>query len=204
MFTGLIEEVGIVDAVYPKEHGLRLVIRTSFKDVEVGESIAVNGVCLTALREESAQLFFDISPQTLALTNLGSLTAGTQVNLERAMLSSSRFGGHYVNGHVDTTACIAKITAYDHFQEVVINDFAVFSLKYLVQKGSIALNGVSLTINEVVHDTIKIMLVPHTLLNTTFGMMQVGQRVNVEFDYLTRIVAHQLSMTGQLRSEVLI
>ena len=112
------------------------------------------------------------------------------------MLATTRFGGHYVSGHVDTTAAVLSVTPMGEYLEMTLGGFAAPADKYLLPKGSITLDGVSLTVNDVVEGTIKLMLVPHTLGVTTLGQLQVGQRLNVEFDYLTRIVAHQLEFIG--------
>lgn len=202
MFTGLIEARGEVMGNQPRAGGHRLVIRTPFEGVLAGDSIAVNGVCLTALLdEETDALAFDVSPETLQLTTLGSCRVGEAVNIERAMLASTRFGGHYVSGHVDTTACLNAITVMDDYTAIGVSDFGVAAKRYLLPKGSIALDGVSLTINTVEKDSITVMLVPHTLSVTTLGRWHVGQRVNVEFDYLARIVAHQLEALSLTVSE---
>lgn len=192
MFTGLIEKRGEVLANIGGEVANRLVIRAQYEQLQTGESIAINGTCLTLLPNCTQQLEFDVSPETLKLTTLGTLRTGDFVNIERAMLATSRFGGHYVSGHIDTTACILSATQVDEYLEMTIGEFAVPADMYLLPKGSITLDGVSLTINTVVDGCIKVMLVPHTLAMTTLDQLQVGQRLNVEFDYLTRIVAHQL------------
>jgi riboflavin synthase len=216
MFTGLIEQQGEVLANIPQIHGPepmcdqsdfrsnRLVIKSPFKQLAPGESIAVNGVCLTLLPEhaESEQLSFDLSPETLDLTTLGQLNVGDKVNLERAILATTRFSGHYVSGHVDTTAYLKSMTFAGECREITIGHFAISASMYLFPKGSITLDGVSLTINEVSADLIKLMLVPHTLAQTTLGQVKIGQGFNVEFDYLAKIVAHQLKVAGQLRNEV--
>ena len=202
MFTGLVTQQGEVIANEIGKVANRLVLRSCFKELETGESIAVNGVCLTLLPESCGLLQFDISPETLSLTTLNGLKKGDKVNLERAMLATSRFGGHYVSGHIDTTAAVLGIIPIENFLEITLSDFDKAANLYLLPKGSITVEGVSLTINTVTKEGIKIMLVPHTLANTTLGQMEIGQRVNVEFDYLTRIVAHQLSASGQLKVEV--
>lgn len=202
MFTGLIEELGEVVANTKNNQANRLLIKSSYKQLLVGESIAMNGVCLTLLPGAEDVLAFDVSPETLALTTLGQLKIGDLVNLERAMAASARFGGHYVSGHVDTTACIKEMTQVGDFLELVVGDFALSASMYLLPKGSITINGVSLTINKVIEDKIQLMLVPHTLTKTMLGHLNVGQKINVEFDYLTRIVAHQLKIAGQLKNEV--
>ena len=194
MFTGLIEQQGDVIQNTVLDVSLRLLIRAQFEQLQAGESITVNGVCLTLLPDFSDGLAFDVSPETLKLTNLGQLQQGSRVNLERAMQASTRFGGHYVNGHVDSTAVIQSLTKIDDYIEMSIGGFAACDTIYLLPKGSITLDGVSLTINALKDGVISVMLVPHTLAHTTLGLRQVGDRVNVEFDYLARIVAHQLQM----------
>lgn len=202
MFTGLIEKTSKVISNVARDCSHRLVIESPFDALQVGESIAVNGVCLTVLPSESGELHFDVSPETLNLTTLAQLKSGSFVNLERAMLAATRFGGHYVSGHVDTTALIHSIHSLNEFIEMELTGFNPESMLYLIPKGSITVEGVSLTINAVVEQRIKLMLVPHTLLQTTLGVFEVGQRVNIEFDYLTRIVAHQLQVFGKLNCEV--
>lgn len=193
MFTGLIEAQGIVIANTEQNGANSLLIQAQFEQLQAGESITVNGVCLTLLPDFSQGLAFDVSPETLKLTNLGQLKPGQAVNLERAMLATTRFGGHYVNGHVDTTAILESVTPVgDDYVEMIIGGFAACDTIYLLPKGSITLDGVSLTINTLRDACISVMLVPHTLAHTTLGQRCAGDRFNVEFDYLTRIVAHQL------------
>jgi len=194
MFTGLIEAQGIVMANTQHDVAHRLLIRAPFQQLKAGESIAVNGVCLTLLPDFSDALAFDVSPETLKLTNLGQLKPGQPVNLERAMLATTRFGGHYVNGHVDITACLESVMPIGDYVEMIIGGFAACDTIYLLPKGSITLDGVSLTINALREGCISVLLVPHTLAHTTLGHRCVGDRLNVEFDYLTQIVAHQLGV----------
>lgn len=202
VFTGLIEKTGEILANHKSDSGARLIISLPFDEVQVGESIAVNGVCLTALPDKANELHFDVSPETLSITTLGNLLTGEMVNLERAMSATNRFGGHYVSGHVDTMAQIKAINVIDEYIEMEIDGFNSSAMLYLIPKGSITVEGVSLTINAVINQSIKLMLVPHTLLNTTLQKLVVGQHVNIEFDYLTRIVAHQLQIAGKLNYEV--
>lgn len=202
MFTGLIEQQADVIANHVGKIANRLVLKSSFSELLTGESIAVNGTCLTLLPQEDEYLAFDVSPETIMLTTLGKLKAGDKVNLERSMSANARFGGHYVSGHVDTTASVLSVSALGEYIEMVIGDFSMPASRYLLPKGSITLDGVSLTINTVDKIGIKIMLVPHTLAQTTLGHMQVGQQLNVEFDYITRIVAHQLTVSGQMKDGV--
>lgn len=202
MFTGLIEQQAEVITNKADKIANRLLLQSPFTALQVGESIAVNGVCLTLLPESNDHLAFDVSPETLNVTTLGQLQIGDKVNLERSMLASARFGGHYVSGHVDTTASLKAITKLGDYIEIIVGDFSLPSYRYLIAKGSITLDGVSLTINTVDEVGITLMLVPHTIAQTTLGLMKIGQRFNVEFDYLTRIVAHQLTISGQLKGEV--
>lgn len=202
MFTGLIEQQATVIANIKGIVANRLIIDASFDGLDAGDSVAVNGVCLTALPTDAGYLAFDVSPETLSVTNLGQLLAGDGVNLERAMLASHRFGGHYVTGHIDTTALLEKKISHGDYIEMVVAGFLPSAHYYLLPKGSITLDGVSLTINTVNEASISLMLVPHTLAHTTLGKIIPGQRLNVEFDYFTRIVAHQLAISGQLNGEV--
>lgn len=204
MFTGLIEQQGRVIINQNNEHANRLVISSSFEMIDEGESIAVNGVCLTVLPSEDKNLHFDVSPETLKLTTLGNLASGDIVNLERAMIATTRFGGHYVSGHVDTRAYVKTIEIIGEYIEMQLAGFNEQAMLYLIPKGSITVEGVSLTINAVTNQSIQLMLVPHTLLNTTLGALSIGQHVNIEFDYLTRIVAHQLKTFSKLNDEVLL
>lgn len=199
MFTGIIEKKGTVLSNFNLHGANRLIISSDYEQLHVGESIAVNGVCLTLLPSEINQLCFDVSPETLRCTTLSNLASGDTVNLERAMLASTRFGGHYVSGHVDAMAHIEDLQTVGEYVEIELGGFDAQAMLYLIPKGSITVEGVSLTINSVANQCIKCMLVPHTLLHTTFGSLTVGQRVNIEFDYLTRIVAHQLEVAGTLR-----
>lgn len=195
MFTGLIESVACVTENKPYQSGRRLTINADFDGIHPGESIAVNGVCLTVLPFHGTQhLAFDLSPETLELTTLGTLNSGQMVNVERALLANSRMGGHYVSGHVDTTATIQSIREAGDFIELHIGNFGIDASAYLLPKGSITLDGVSLTINAVEAGVITVMLIPHTLAMTTLNKLTVGQKMNVEFDYFTRIIAHQLTV----------
>lgn len=202
MFTGIIETKGRVLEHLDKEGSTRLVIASPLKQTQAGESIAVNGVCLTLLPCEGDVLQFDLSPETLKITCLKDLSSGDEVNLERAVFGSSRFGGHYVSGHVDTTALVHALRPLGEYLELELSLFHEQAMLYLIPKGSITVDGVSLTINAVVDKRVILMLVPHTLAQTTLGSLKTGQQVNIEFDYLTRVVAHQLQLLGKLNNEV--
>lgn len=198
MFTGLIEQVGEIIHIEKMADSLRLTVRVVFDDLTLGESITVNGACLTLLSFESGLLQFEVSSETLACTNLGSLRHGQRVNMERAMKLNGRFGGHYVSGHVDTTVHMLSQTQVSDFMQWRIGSFLPEHRPFLLPKGSITLDGVSLTINQVGEDWIDLMLIPHTLTHTCFNLLDLSHRFNVEFDYLTRIVAHQLRIQAQM------
>jgi riboflavin synthase len=202
VFTGLIEHKGRVIENKKGDLTSRLIIAADLDTLVVGESISVNGVCLTLLPSEPGLLSFDVSPETLMVTNLGSLSKGSLVNLERAMFASTRFGGHYVSGHVDVIASVKSIKPIQDFISLEIEGFSKAHAMYLIPKGSITIEGVSLTINAVTEHSIQLMLVPHTLAWTNLGLLKIGQKLNIEFDYLTRIVAHQLQIAGKLNYEV--
>lgn len=203
MFTGLIQQQGLVVENRFSDSSRRLFIeQTEAYDERVpflvGESIAVNGVCLTLLPPHNhvdthgyATLAFDISPETLQKTNLARLCAGEKVHLERALLASDRFGGHYVTGHVDKTLPLLEVNVMGEYIEMTIG-FETDDRLHFLPKGSVTLDGVSLTINEVGNQSLNVMLIPHTLDKTQLGFRQPGYLFNVEFDYLTRVIAHQL------------
>lgn len=187
MFTGIIEQTGVVEST-----GTRLLLKAQFGALVLGESIAVDGVCLTLVEAQAGKIAFDISPETLDITTLGKLQAGDTVHLERALRAEDRLGGHYVTGHVDTKAHINKLIEKDGCMEVTIGGFTPEDMRYFCPKGSAAVNGVSLTINAVTTDTFTVMLIPHTLEKTTFSSLKLNQLVNIEYDYIARIVVHQL------------
>lgn len=197
MFTGLVQKAQIVSNESLTQ-GRRLVVQPVFENLALGESIAINGACLTLKAEDKEGLVFDVSPESLTITNLSSLQVGQLVNVERSMLASTRFGGHYVSGHIDTTATLCSMNKADVYLEIKVGHFGMPAKPYLLPKGSIALDGVSLTINQVVEEVITIMLVPHTLSHTAFSDLDIGQSLNVEFDYFTKIVAHQLTLSQVL------
>lgn len=200
MFTGIIQQFGTIIHNQAKNDLNQFVLNATFNNTQepivLGESISINGVCLTVTDYLPAQheISFDISQETLAKTTLGYLTPGDTVNLERALTANTRMGGHYVSGHVDKTARIHTLNPIGDTLEISINGFNTLDKRYLFNKGSITIDGVSLTINNVTDDAIYIMLIPHTLKHTTIGKYKPGQLVNIEFDYIARIVAHQLQL----------
>ena len=189
MFTGLIEEVGTIVAVRAHDHGTELQIaapRTA-EDVTPGESIAVNGCCLTLTSNRSDSLNFDLLDETIARTNLSNLRQNSTVNLERALRADGRLGGHFVQGHVD---CVAPILAFntkgaDFRLEVELPEKF---RRYVVTKGSIAVNGISLTVGEVLPKSFVVWIIPYTKRYTNLDRATIGDLVNIEFDVLAKHV----------------
>ena len=185
MFTGIVEELGTVAACGSR---LRVACSTVLADVHEGASIAVNGVCLTALDLSRDSFSSDLAPETLARTNLGDLTVGSRVNLERPVTISTRLSGHIVQGHVDATG---ELIAFDALGDgnwwMKVRVPAELD-RYLVHKGSIAVDGISLTIATLEGDVMGVTVIPHTYANTTLGYRQVGERVNLEVDVLAKHV----------------
>lgn len=202
MFTGLVEEVGVVRRRSKAGASARLVVATSLGPLTLGESIAVSGVCLTVDRiAGGAHPGFeaDMSAETLARTTLGALSPGDGVHLERATPAGGRLGGHVVLGHVDGFGAVASRKAVGDSVRLAIRAPAELA-RYLAPKGSIAIDGVSLTLNTLSDaasgTTFDVMLVPHTLRHTRLGALSAGARVNLEVDVLARYVARQLELGG--------
>jgi riboflavin synthase len=193
MFTGIIEEIGTVSRLDRVANGARIVIEASqvIKESKSGDSIAVNGTCLTIVNYDAKTFSADIAPESLARTNLGALRRGYRVNLERAVTPMSRMGGHFVQGHVDGTATLVRI---DHSADDVRVrvDASKALLEGIVPKGFVALDGVSLTVVDVFPDAFTVMLVPYTRTHITLPLQSVGYRVNVELDMLGKYVARVL------------
>jgi riboflavin synthase len=189
MFTGIVEELGHVVALEPGAASARLTVAGPLvtSDAVHGASIAVNGVCLTVVEHGEGRFTVDVMAETLDRSSLGSLTVGDRVNLERAMAASSRFGGHIVQGHVDGTAEIVKRTPGDRW-EVVELSLPVGLSRYVVEKGSITVDGVSLTVSALTDSTFSVSLIPTTLALTTLGHKGAGDLVNLEVDVLAKYV----------------
>ena len=195
MFTGIVEELGQVDRIDLAEESARLTLRGPLvtSDAVHGASIAVNGVCLTVVEHDVEQGWFtvDVMAETLSRTGLGDLDAGAPVNLERAMAASARFGGHIVQGHVDGTATVLERVPGDRW-EVVTFTLPGDLARYVVEKGSITVDGVSLTVSAVTDDSFSVSLIPTTLALTTLGARAVGDTVNLEVDVLAKYVERLL------------
>lgn len=193
MFTGIIEEMGQVESLMQHGDSARLTIkaRTVMSDLKTGESVSVNGACMTAIDLSATGFSCDISPESLSLTNLGTLKIGDQINLERAMRMNDRLGGHMVSGHVEG---LGRITEKFTRENAVIMSLEVPPgvLKYCVPKGSITLDGVSMTINQLSEKKVSICIIPHTAEMTTLGFKNVGDDVNLESDLIGRYVERLL------------
>lgn len=190
MFTGLVEEVGTIRAVEPVGEGARVTIEAStvLDDVEMGASIAVNGCCLTVIEWGDDWWSADAVPETMDRTNLGGLEPGDPVNLERPLAANGRYGGHVVQGHVDGTGEVLSIEELDDSSWRFTFSLPPELADYAVEKGSIAIDGISLTVAAVTPTTFSIAIIPHTFAVTAMGRREVGDTVNLEADVLAKYV----------------
>ena len=198
MFTGIIEELGTVDSVEVLPDSIRLAIKGDLvrQDLSQGESISVNGVCLTAAEITSDGFIADVMLETLNRSSLSGISQGESVNLERAMSGAGRFGGHVVQGHVDGVAEIISREPSANWEVVKVKIPAELS-KYVVHKGSITFDGVSLTVNDISGNTVSLSLIPETLRLTTLGTKQVGDKLNVEADILAKHIEKLIEARSQ-------
>ena len=194
MFTGIVEEVGSIKAV--EEGRLAISACEVLSDVKVGDSISVNGACLTVTTHDESSFSVDVVPETLRRTNLGELEAGSPVNLERSMPAYGRFGGHMVQGHVDGTATIRSIEN-EGDALMVIFDAPSSVMRYVVEKGFIAVDGASLTIVQCDNFSFSVTIIPHTQENTVFKSKKAGDSVNLEVDIMAKYV-ERLAMAGRV------
>lgn len=200
MFTGIVDHYGTIGVLRQTDQGIYLQIECQFNGLALGESIAVNGICLTVVEQWDNGFSCELSPETLALTNSGEWQVGTVVNLERSLTLQSHLGGHFVMGHVDGTAIVDCIEAQGDFFAWRFTSLPQEAAMMLSRKGSVAVNGVSLTVNDVGDDSFTVMLIPHTLSRTNLHTLSEGDVVNIEYDYLARIVARQVSVLVQQNS----
>jgi riboflavin synthase len=189
MFTGIVEELGTVESLEDQGDAIRLTLRGPLVtgDADLGDSISVNGCCLTVAVLGEGSFTADVMRETLAKTSLGALEPGTRVNLERAVTPTTRLGGHIVQGHVDGTGTVVRRTPSEHWELVEISLPADLE-RYLVAKGSITVDGISLTLVEVGADRFTVSLIPETLARTTLGFKQPGDVVNLEVDVIAKYV----------------
>lgn len=199
MFTGLIEATGTVRALTPVAGGQRLTIETPLAaGLGLGESVATSGVCLTVVALQPDAWSADVSPETLRVTALGALASGSLVNLERPLAIGSRLGGHFVQGHVDGTGRIEAITPEGEFHRLRIS-FPPQLAAYFIEKGSVAVDGISLTVASLANTTFDVQIIPHTWTATTLRDAQPGAIVNLECDMVGKYVLRSLSL-GTARS----
>ncbi len=194
MFTGIIEGVGRLAASQPLGGDVRFTFNVGtlpFENVQMGESIAINGVCLTVIAHDTTSFQADASTETLGLTTLGQLSDGAVINLERAMRPTDRLGGHLVSGHVDGLGQVLSVHDDARAQRWRFAAPAAL-LRYIAKKGSICVDGVSLTVNEVDEQGFEVALIPHTVANTAFAATAVGSAVNLEIDLVARYVERLL------------
>jgi riboflavin synthase len=193
VFTGIIRELGRVEALEGGEEGVRVTVRApgTAALIRIGDSVAVNGVCLTAIAAADGVLLFDAVPETLRRTSLGRLVLGSQVNVEPALRAGEPLGGHLVQGHVDGVGAVRSVVPEGHGARLEV-DAPAEILRYCVEKGSIAVDGVSLTVAALAEASFASALVPHTLAATTLGGLSTGDPVNLEVDVLAKHVERLL------------
>src|SRR5690625_4289938 len=196
MFTGIVEEIGEIHRIEEiSEQAVQLTIQAKnvLEDVNIGDSIAVNGICLTVTSFKASTFQVDVMPETIKATSLARLTAGSHVNLERSLQAQDRFGGHFVTGHVDG---VGKIIRKEKLENAIYYDIKIPSelTHYLILKGSVAVDGISLTVFniDITKNTFTISLIPHTVSVTILGMKEVGDIVNIECDLLAKHVHHYM------------
>ena len=199
MFTGIVEEMGAIISMEQTLHGTRLTVLASavLGDLKVGDSISINGTCLTVVTKGEQSFVVEVSPETLSVTTLGRLSGGAPVNLERAMKLNERIGGHLVAGHIDGVGAIRS-----RHQEGNAIIFVIEAphevLRFCVHKGSVTVDGISLTINDVTDRTFSVAVIPHTAAVTTLGLKQVNDPVNLESDLIGKFVERLLQQRSQL------
>ncbi len=194
MFTGIIEGIGKILSIKPEKGGVLLEVSSPFslKDTKLGDSIAVDGACLTVIEKKEFSFKANISPETLNKTTFKYKKIGDSVNLERALRLGDRLGGHLVSGHVDGIGKILSISSLKDFYRFTIEIPEELAI-YIIKKGSIAIDGISLTINDCKENTIELMIIPHTLRITTLGLKKTGDPVNIEIDMIAKMVYKWLS-----------
>ncbi len=193
MFTGIITHIGEIARIDKERGDWRVFVKTDMDgaDIAIGASIACSGCCLTVVGKENGELAFDVSAESLSKTIIGSWDVGTKINLERSLKMGDEMGGHIVSGHVDALAVIELIEQEGDSHRVRIAVPEEFE-RYIAPKGSITLDGISLTVNEMQGNRFGVNIIPHTWTHTTFGQRKVGDKMNMEIDMLARYVARQL------------
>ena len=196
MFTGLVEAVGELVERKPTSGGFRLRIRSPLaREIDVGDSLAVNGVCLTVILAESTEIHADVGPETLRVTTLGTLAHGSAVNLERPLRADGRLGGHFVQGHIDGIGHVEEMRADSEFHWLAVG-FPSQLAPYIVHKGSIAVDGISLTVAGLASDRFDVQVVPYTQQHTNLTRVQIRDRVNLECDMVGKYVVRAAELAG--------
>ena len=199
MFTGLIEALGHVGTVTTTAAGMQIRVAAPMaSEFQLGESVAVNGVCLTVTGTEAGEMHADIGPETARVTTLGTLRPGQAVNLERSMRADSRFGGHFVQGHVDAVAEVREVREQGDAHWITVG-FPDALASFLVQKGSIAIDGISLTVADLRATEFDVMIIPFTWEHTTLSALRSGDRVNLECDMVGKYVARAVELARSTR-----
>ncbi|MHC6178940.1 riboflavin synthase [Clostridium sp. JNZ X4-2] len=195
MFTGIIEEIGKIVSVQRGKKSSRLYIQGDniFNDLKKGDSIAVNGVCLTVCSFQNKVFTADVMSETLSRSSLGALKSGINVNLERAMSINGRFGGHIVSGHIDGTGIISNLRKDDNALWVTVTTSEKI-MRYIVEKGSISIDGISLTVVKVDSDSFQVSIIPHTVSSTTLTGKSIGKTVNLEVDIIGKYIERFLAV----------
>src|SRR3954468_15253070 len=202
MFTGLVEAVGELIERKPTDRGFRLRIGTELaRELSPGDSLAVNGVCLTVILAENEEVHADVGPETNRVTTLGALAHGSAVNLERPLRADSRFGGHFVQGHVDAVGYIEELRQDADFHWLTVS-FPLQLAPFIVHKGSIAVDGISLTVAGLGVDRFDVQLVPFTMQHTNLQRAQLRDRVNLECDMVGKYVVRAVEIAGLTLSTV--
>jgi len=191
MFTGIVETMGEVTAAERSDGGMRMRVTVPDLNLAIGDSVAVNGVCLTAVSVDESGFEADLVLETLARTNLGETTTGDRVNLERPMPADGRFDGHIVQGHIDGVGQVVRVMSEGEGKRITIRAPQELS-RYVAEKGSVAVDGVSLTVAAVDDDQFEIALIPHTLAVTTLGVREPGSSVNLEVDVIAKYVERMM------------
>jgi riboflavin synthase len=196
MFTGLVEAVGELVERKPTSGGFRLRIATPLAaKVSAGDSLAVNGVCLTAILAERGEVHADVGPETIRVTTLGNLTPGSALNLERPLRADGRFGGHFVQGHVDAVGYIEELRSEADFHWLTVG-FPSHLAPFLIHKGSVAVDGISLTVAGLGTDRFDVQVVPYTIDHTNLSRAQISDRVNLECDLIGKYVVRAAEIAG--------
>lgn len=195
MFTGIIEEIGTIKNITKQSQSMIISIHSKkmLEDIHLGDSISINGICLTVTHFDPSSFTMDVMPETFRKTTLSQLSAGTRVNLERAMAANGRFGGHIVQGHVDSTGVIKNRESEENSVVFTIEPNQQEIFKYIIPQGSITLDGISLTLVNVTNSTFSVSIIPHTLEQTILQQKFAGDTLNIECDILGKYIHHLLN-----------